>query len=244
MRNLRLDICYDGTKYKGFQRLPGNALTIQGKLEQVLSRLLNESIEVHGSGRTDAGTHALGQVVNFHCNSDLPCKKILAGLREYLPEDIGVYSCKNVSERFHARLNAKRKTYRYRIWNSAEPCVFDRKYIYQDADNLCLDDMREAANLLVGTHDFSAFCGNKNFKKSTIRTIESFEIVRNGNEVVFSVTGNGFLQHMVRIMVGTLLEVGKGKRSCDSIAQLFGAAREQSGPMVPSIGLCLMEVQY
>ena len=244
MRNLRLDICYDGTKYKGFQRLPGNVPTIQGKLEQALSRLLGETVEVHGSGRTDAGTHALGQVVNFHCESELSCDEIVSGLRQYLPEDIGIYSCKVASQRFHARLNAKQKTYRYRIWNSLEPCVFDRKYVHTDADNLCIEDMRAAANLFVGTHDFSAFCGNRNFKKSTVRSVESFEIVQNGNEVVFTVTGNGFLQHMVRIMVGTLLEVGKGTRSAESISQLFGAKRESAGPAIPSMGLCLMEVRY
>ena len=114
MRNLRLDLCYDGTKYKGWQRLPGAASTIQGKLEQVLSRILDEPIEVIGSGRTDSGTHALGQVANFHCNSRLSAEKILEGLRQYLPEDIGVYGCRDVSPRFHARLNAKKKTYRYK----------------------------------------------------------------------------------------------------------------------------------
>ena len=123
MRNVRLDICYDGTRYKGWQRLTGKEATLQGKLEQILSRLLDESIEVSASGRTDAGTHALGQVVSFHCNSTMPCEEILQGLRTYLPEDIGVFACKNVSERFHARLNAKTKTYRYRLWNSWEPCA-------------------------------------------------------------------------------------------------------------------------
>ena len=124
MRILRLDICYDGTKYKGWQRLANSDHTIQGKLETTLSRLLQEEIRVFGSGRTDAGTHALGQVVSFSCNSSMPCEEILAGLRMYLPEDIGVYACKNASPRFHARLNAKTKTYRYRLWNSKAPCVF------------------------------------------------------------------------------------------------------------------------
>ncbi len=244
MRNLRLDICYDGTKYNGWQRLANKENTIQGKLERTLSRLLDEDIQVTASGRTDAGTHALGQVVNFHCNSDLPCDEILAGLRTFLPEDIGVYSCKNVSHRFHARLNAKMKTYRYRLWNSEAPCVFDRKYVHIDRDALDLKAMQAAANHFVGTHDFSAFCGNKNMKKSTVRSIQSFDITREGDEIHFTVMGNGFLQHMVRIMVGTLLEVGKGARDADSIPELFGGVRSDAGGAVPACGLCLMEVTY
>ena len=244
MRNLRLDICYDGTKYKGFQRLPSNQPTIQAKLEQVLSRLLGEPIEVSASGRTDAGTHALGQVVSFHCESAMPCEEILNGLRQYLPEDIGIYCCKNVSERFHARLNAKTKTYRYRVWNSENPCVFDRKYVYIFRDMLDVERMRQAASIYIGTHDFAAFCDNKHMKKSTVRCIHRFEILRQGDELVFEVTGNGFLQHMVRIMVGTLLEVGKGLRSPESINELYRSVRAEAGPAVPACGLCLMEVSY
>jgi len=244
MRNLRLDICYDGTKYKGFQRLPGGQPTIQAKLEQTLSRLLDEPIEVSASGRTDAGTHALGQVISFRCANKMPCEEILKGLRQYLPEDIGVYSCKNASERFHARLNAKTKMYRYRIWNSEKPCVFERKYVYIDTMPMDLEAMRKAAQAYVGIHDFSAFCANKHMKKSTVRTIESFEILRSGDELIFTVTGNGFLQHMVRIMIGTLLEVGKGLRQADSITALYGAERAEAGPAVPACGLCLMEVTY
>lgn len=244
MRNLRLDICYDGTRYKGWQRLSGETNTIQGKLEQTLSRLLGENIEITGSGRTDTGTHAAGQVANFHCQSNMSCADILAGLQAYLPEDIGVYACKNVSERFHARLNAKEKTYRYRLWNSQQPCVFERKYVYTDRRSFDLDTMRLAAQQFVGTHDFSAFCGNRNMKKSTVRSIRSFEIERNDNELVFTVTGNGFLQHMVRIMVGTLLEVGTGERTAESIAALYGGVRADAGPAVPACGLCLMEVTY
>lgn len=244
MRNVRLDICYDGSRYKGWQRLQGNDQTIQYKLEQTLSRLLGESVEISASGRTDAGTHALGQVVSFRCTSLMPCGDILLGLRQYLPEDIGVYSCKNVSERFHARLNAKAKTYRYRLWDCEEPCVFERKYVYTDRRSFDLPAMQMAAQQFVGTHDFSAFCGNRNMKKSTVRCIERFIVERQGNEIRFTVTGNGFLQHMVRIMVGTLLQVGVGERPVDSISDLFGAERAQAGPAVPACGLCLMEVSY
>ena len=244
MRNVRLDICYDGTRYRGWQRLSTTDNTIQQKIETALSRILEEPIELTGSGRTDAGTHAAGQVANFHCSSQMPCEEILSQLRRYLPEDIGIYSCRNVSERFHARLNAKTKTYRYRLWNSESPCVFERKYVYTDPRGLEIDKMREAAQLFLGQHDFSAFCANKNMKKSTVRYIHSLNVERAGNEIVFTVTGNGFLHHMVRILVGTLLEVGRGERAIESIPELFGAQRAQAGELLPSCGLCLMEVTY
>lgn len=244
MRNVRLDICYDGTRYRGWQRLLSADNTIQQKIETALSRILNEPIELTGSGRTDAGTHAAGQVANFHCDSQMPCEEILSHLRRYLPEDIGIYSCRNVSERFHARLNAKTKTYRYRLWNSESPCVFDRKYVYIDPRPVDVAKMREAAKLFLGQHDFSAFCANKNMKKSTVRYIQSLDVEVSGEEIVFTVTGNGFLHHMVRIMVGTLLEVGRGERSVESIPELFGAQRAQAGELLPACGLCLMEVSY
>lgn len=244
MRNIRLDLCYDGSRYKGWQRLAGTSNTIQGKLESTLSRLLDESIEIVGSGRTDAGTHAKYQVANFHCNSALSCEEILSGLRMYLPEDIGIYSCRNVSERFHSRLNAKTKTYRYRVWTSDKPCIFERKYVHIDRRALDCEKMREAAIHYIGLHDFSAFCGNKNFKKSTERYIHSFDIYELENTAEFVVCGNGFLHHMVRIMVGTLLEVGRGERDTDSIPALFGAPRADAGELIPACGLCLEEVTY
>lgn len=244
MRNLRLDLCYDGSRYKGWQRLPNTENTIQAKLETTLSRILGEQVEVVGSGRTDAGTHAKMQVVNVHCNSDMPCDEILRELRRYLPEDIGIYSCRNVSPRFHARLNAKTKTYVYRVWNSDQPCVFERKYVLQFSEELDVDIMQAAATHFIGSHDFSAFCANKHMKKSTVRHIHSFYVERIGPEIQFSVTGNGFLHHMVRIMVGTLLEVGTGKRDQDSIPALFGQERAKAGELIPACGLCLMEVTY
>ena len=244
MRNVRLDICYDGTKYKGWQRLTSSDNTIQSKLETALSRILDEPIEVIGSGRTDAGTHAKMQVVNFHCNSAMECTEILSLLRRYLPEDIGIYSCRNVSERFHARLNAKTKTYVYRIWNSETPCVFERKYVYKDTSKLDVAAMQIAAEHFLGTHDFSAFCANKNMKKSTVRYVHAIRVERIGEEIRITVTGNGFLHHMVRIMVGTLLEVGRGERVPDDILDLFGRDREKAGVLVPACGLCLMEVNY
>ena len=244
MRNIRLDVCYDGTRYNGWQRQTSHDNTIQGKLETALSRILGESIEVSASGRTDTGVHAMGQVVNFHCESAMDCAAMLAELRRYLPEDIGIYSCREVSPRFHARLNALEKTYRYRLWNSEMPCVFDRRYVAVMPEKLDVDAMQKAADLLLGTHDFSAFCANKKMKKSTVRTIKSFTVERCGEELRFTVTGNGFLHNMVRILVGTLVEVGRGERSADSIPALFGARREEAGVLAPGKGLCLMEVRY
>ena len=244
MRNLRLDICYDGTRYRGWQRLPGKDDTIQGKLETALSRILGEPIEISGSGRTDAGVHALGQVANFHCESTMTAEEILQNLRRYLPEDIGIYSCRDASPRFHARLNAKEKTYRYRIWNSDKPCVFERRFVTVMPESLDVKAMEEAAKLLCGEHDFSAFCGNAKMKKSTVRFIRSIEIRREGDELQLYFTGNGFLHNMVRILVGTLVEVGRGERSPESIPALFGGKRAEAGFLAPGQGLCLMEVDY
>ncbi len=244
MRNLRLDICYDGTRYRGWQRLSGVENTIQGKLEQALSRILEEPIEVSGSGRTDAGVHAMGQVANFHCNSPMPCEDILQQLRRYLPEDIGIYSCKEAAPRFHARLNAQTKTYRYRIWNSEEPCVFQRRYVTVLPEKLDLAAMEKAAGYLLGEHDFSAFCAAKGKKKSTVRRIDQILIRREGQELIFDITSNGFLYNMVRIMVGTLVEVGQGLREPESIPDLFGAERASAGRLMSAQGLCMMEVTY
>ena len=244
MRNLRLEICYDGTRYRGWQRLPGRDDTIQGKLETALSRILGEPIELSGSGRTDAGVHAKGQVANFHCDSAMPPEEILQNLRRYLPEDIGIYSCKEASPRFHARLNAREKTYCYRIWNSDAPCVFERRFVAVMLEPLDVEAMKQAADLLLGQHDFYAFCGNAKMKKSTVRELYAIDISRQGQEIQIRFTGNGFLYNMVRILTGTLIEVGRGVRSPESIPALFGAKREQAGFLAPAQGLCLEEVVY
>ena len=225
MRNIRIDICYDGTRYRGWQRRAGVENTIQGKLEQTLTRILGEPIEISGSGRTDAGAHAMGQVANFHCNSRMNTDEILSQLRRYLPEDIGIYSCREAGERFHARLNAKSKTYRYRIWNSQSPCVFQRRFVSVLPQPLDMAAMEKAAAHLLGEHDFSAFCAAKSKKKSTVRRVDRIKIYREGEEIRFDVTGNGFLYNMVRILVGTLVEVGLPQREADSIPPLFGADR-------------------
>ena len=244
MRNIRIDICYDGTRYRGWQRLAGVENTIQGKLEQTLTRILGEPIEISGSGRTDAGAHAMGQVANFHCNSRMNTDEILSQLRRYLPEDIGIYSCREAGERFHARLNAKSKTYRYRIWNSQSPCVFQRRFVSVLPQPLDMAAMEKAAAHLLGEHDFSAFCAAKSKKESTVRRVDRIKIYREGEEIRFDVTGNGFLYNMVRILVGTLVEVGLHQREADSIPALFGADRANAGMLMEAQGLCLMEVTY
>ena len=244
MRNLRLDLCYDGTRYRGWQRLPGAENTIQGKLEQTLTRILGEQIEVSGSGRTDAGVHAMGQVASFHCENPMPEEEILAQLRRYLPEDIGIYSCKEASPRFHARLNAKEKTYRYRIWNSEAPCVFQRRYVACFPEKLDVVAMNRAGQQLLGEHDFAAFCTRAKVKKSTVRCITALGVTRTGNEIQITVTADGFLYNMMRILAGTLIEVGRGERSVESIPALFSEQRKNAGFLAPAQGLCLMEVNY
>lgn len=244
MRNLRLDICYDGTRYRGWQRLAGQNGTIQGKLEQCLEQILGEPVTLSGSGRTDAGVHAAHQIANFHTASALGADEILCALRRYLPEDIGIFSCEEAAERFHARLNAKRKTYRYRIWNSDEPCVFDRRYVYRLAQRLDVQKMREAGQRMLGEHDFSAFCTAAGKKKSTVRRVDALRVESVEREVRITVSANGFLYNMMRILAGTLIEVGQGVRAPESIPPLFGAKREAAGFLAPACGLCLMGVEY
>ena len=171
-------------------------------------------------------------------------EKILEQLRRYLPEDIGIYSCEEASPRFHARLNAAGKTYRYRIWTGDAPCVFERRYVWIDPEELDTAAMNRAASYLLGEHDFSAFCGNRKMKKATVRRIDSLTVSRKGSELRITVTGNGFLYNMVRILAGTLVEVGRGQRTPESIPALFGAPREKAGFLAPPQGLCLMEVTY
>ena len=245
MKNFRMLLAYDGTRYRGWQRLGNSGDTIQGKLETALSRILGTPVEVSGSGRTDAGAHAAGQVASFRAETVMGAELILRELRRYLPEDIGVLSLEEAPPRFHARLSATGKTYVYRVWNSAVPNVFERRYVYQMPEPLDLAAMERAAADLLGTHDFLAFSSNKHFKKSSIRTITDLQIQRIGPEVRFTVTGDGFLYNMVRILVGTLLEIGVHRREADSMpAILASRRRENAGETAPARGLCLMEVYY
>ena len=250
MQNYKLTLQYDGSRYLGWQRLPNSERTIQGKLEQILSRLLNEPIFVVGSGRTDAGVHARGQVASFCCASEMPCGEILSGLRCYLPEDIGAVSLEPVPERFHARLSAVRKHYRYRIRNGEGPRVFERRYEYAYPLPLDLAAMERAAALLTGTHDYRSFCAKKSEKKSAVRTVERIalcvsEETGDSRLLELDFIGNGFLYQMVRILTGTLLEVGRGLRQPEEMPALLAAKdRALAGFTVPAKGLCLMEVEY
>lgn len=245
MYTYRLILAYDGSRYNGWQKQGNTPNSIQEKLETLLTRLLGEPIEVSASGRTDAGVHAMGQVVSFHTASRQDCPVLLSELRRYLPEDIGALELTEAAPRFHARLNAVGKTYVYRVWNSDVPNVFERKYMYTFTEPLDLAAMETAAAALMGTHDFMSFCANRRVKKSTVRTIESIHMDRLGNELRFTVTGDGFLYNMVRILVGTLLEVGMGKRSPDSMAALLAAKdRSKAGYLVPPHGLRLEKVFY
>ena len=216
-------------------------------------RLLGESIELAGSGRTDAGVHALGQVANFRTESELGCAELVKELNRYLPEDIAVLSAQEAPPRFHSRLNAARKTYLYRIWNSPvyriwnSPVhnVFERKYVYALEQELDEEAMRRAADRLLGTHDFRAFSSYRRTKKSTVRTLEQIGIERRGEELQLSFTGDGFLYHMVRILAGTLIEVGLHRREPEEMERILASLdREQAGFTAPAQGLCLVSVEY
>ena len=245
MYTYRLTLSYDGSRYNGWQKQGNTKNTIQEKLETLLTRLIGEEIEVNGSGRTDAGVHAMGQVASFRTTQPQDCRKLLADIRHYLPEDIGALELSEASPRFHARLNATGKTYVYRVWTHEAPNVFERKFLYTVTESLDLAAMREAAAHLVGAHDFMSFCANKRMKKSTVRTITSLDITPIGHELRFTVSGDGFLYNMVRILVGTLLEVGTGKRDATSIPVLLEAKdRSKAGYLVPPQGLRLEAVYY
>ncbi len=244
-RNFMLTLCYDGSRYRGWQRQGNTDNTIQARMEALLSRLLGQEIEIAASGRTDAGVHARRQVCSFKADTDDDVLFMLTELRKHLPEDIGALALAEAAPRFHARLNCREKTYVYRVWNSDEPNVFERRYLYVFPASLDLDAMRKAADMLLGEHDFSAFCSNKHMKKSAVRTLQSIEIERRGGEVRFRFTGNGFLYNMVRILTGTLLEVGSGQRSVESVrGALESLDRARAGFTAPAQGLILWDVRY
>ena len=245
MRNFKIVLQYDGTRYQGWQRQVSTDNTIQGKLEALLSKMCNESVEIQGAGRTDAGVHAYGQVANFHIDTDKTAAEVMEYMNMYLPEDISVICCKEVPQRFHARLNAKGKVYCYHIWNSTSKPIFRRKYVHEVPGELDMTAIRKAADALCGTHDYQSFTSTKRGKKSTVRTVESIDIERVGEEIIFTFKGNGFLYHMVRIMMGTLIEVGLGIRKAEDIPSIIDAKdRSKAGHLIPGKGLVLMEVTY
>ncbi|MCM1099812.1 MAG: tRNA pseudouridine(38-40) synthase TruA [Clostridium sp.] len=245
MRNIRLILQYEGAGYQGWQRQTSSDNTIQGKLETLLSRMCGEPIELQGSGRTDAGVHALGQVANFHTECDMPVEEMIRYINRYLPADIAVVDIAEAAPRFHSRLNAKGKHYEYCVINSAVPDVFRRRYALEVPEQLDVAAMQRAAGLLLGEHDFKSFTSAKRGKKSTVRRIDELTIEREGSLLRFSFRGNGFLYHMIRIIMGTLLEVGRGERSPESMTEILAARnRERAGALAPAKGLTLVEVFF
>lgn len=212
MPNFCMTLSYDGTRYNGWQRQGNTPDTVQGRLETALSALLGQPVEVAGSGRTDAGVHARMQTASFRAKTDLPAPELLRRLRAQLPGDIGVLTLTEAGPRFHARLSCRGKTYVYRVWNSDTPNVFERRYVYALPQPLDTAAMQRAAALLCGRHDYTSFCANRHMKKSAVRTVDAITVERLGEEVRLTFSGEGFLYHMVRILTGTLLEVGLGQR--------------------------------
>ncbi|MCD8324098.1 MAG: tRNA pseudouridine(38-40) synthase TruA [Clostridiales bacterium] len=243
--NYKMLLSYDGSRYLGWEHQPNTDMTIQGKLEQVLSRMTGQETEVIGAGRTDAGVHARGMVANARMETALSETEIRDYMNRYLPDDICVRDVRQASDRFHSRYNARGKTYRYTCYVGECKPVFDRKYVYVPEDVPDVARMQKAAELLIGTHDFASFCSNPRMKKSTVRKVDRIEIVQKGAYLTFTYHGTGFLQHMVRILTGTLLEVGYGKREPESMEELIAARqRALAGFTAPAKGLCLMKVDY
>ena len=244
MSTYRLTLSYDGTRWQGWQCQGNTENTIQKKLEDTLSQILGQPVEVAGSGRTDAGVHARMQTASFRAETSMLPDAILRELRAYLPEDIGAEALEEAPPRFHARLNCKGKTYLYRVWNSDAPCVFERRFVVRFPEPLDLDAMQKAAKYLEGTHDFAAFHTGRG-KKSTVRRIDSIEILRESEKVRLFFTGDGFLYNMARILAGTLLEVGVGRIGADDIpAILESGDRKLAGPTAPAKGLILWKTYY
>ncbi len=293
LRNYKLIIRYDGTRYKGWEHQPGTDMTIQGKMELAVIRMLNPSgkasfqegagnaetddadsdfadgkslqaagqdcaagrnclgsfegdiPEIISAGRTDGGVHALGMCANVHLDTGLNCTQIRDGLNRNLPDDICVISAEIVPDRFHARYNATGKTYRYTCYAGELKPVFDRRYCYELGSVPDIGEMRRAAGYIIGEHDFISFCGNPKMKKSCVRCVDRIDIEYSDERLTFTYHGTGFLQYMVRIMTGTLLEVGLGKRSSDSVPDILEARdRSQAGFTAPARGLSLVSVDY
>ena len=236
---------YDGARYLGWQRLGDSDKTVQGKIENILSNMTGEEIEIVGSGRTDAGTHAHGQVANFKTDSVMTVEAMQDHLNRYLPRDIVVKEVVDVPERFHARYHAISKKYSYYIWNNIVPSAFERNRSFHVVDDLNYSLMHQASQKFVGRHDFLAFSSLKKSKKSTVRTIESIKIIEHGNLVQFAFVGEGFLYNQIRIIMGTILAIGAGRMQLEDIDAIFASGiRAQAGETVPAHGLFLDEVYY
>ncbi len=243
-KRVRLIVAYDGTNYHGWQ-VQKNGITIESELNRCLSELLQEPIEVIGASRTDAGVHALGNVAVFDTQARMPAEKISYALNQRLPEDIRVQKSEEVDADWHPRHCDSRKTYEYRIYRGEFAMPVKRLYslfVYQKLD---VKKMQEAARYFVGEHDFKSFCQVGAQVETTVRTIYDVSVYEEGTDVVIRVTGNGFLYNMVRIMAGTLLEVGKGKRAPEEIREMIAAKnRESAGPTAPAHGLMLIKYEF
>ncbi|WP_078551430.1 tRNA pseudouridine(38-40) synthase TruA [Bacillus alkalicellulosilyticus] len=244
MNNYKLVIQYDGGRYKGWQRLGNGELTIQGKIESVLSELEGKPVEIIGAGRTDAGVHALEQIATFKSQKDVKESEIKKHLNRYLPQDISIVDVIKVHDRFHARYNAVNKTYVYKIWNEEYTHPFMRKYSMHVKEKLDVQKMKEAATHFVGEHDFTAFSNAKSKKKSMVRTIHSLELIHNDGFLEVRIRGNGFLYNMVRKIVGTLIEVGQGKVNAGSIPKALQAKERSPGLMAEAQGLYLKTIEF
>ena len=228
----------------GWQKQP-NKLNIQGEIERAIEEITGEKVELNASGRTDAGVHALGQVANGHLDTPMSCEEICEYMNHYLPEDIEILQVCQVSDRFHSRLNAREKLYRYRIGTGSHKNVFERKYLCPLHETYDVKAMEQAAGYLTGTHDFKSFCSNKKMKKSTVRTLYEIRLTQLPNELQIDYRGEGFLYNMVRILTGTLIEVGRGDRKPEEIPGILeGRDRGLAGFTAPARGLTLVEVRY
>lgn len=246
MRNIKVCIAYHGGAYHGFQRQK-NAVTVQQAIEEALAKILGEPIGINGCSRTDTGVHAREFYFNFLTALPIPCGGLKAGMNALLPEDIAVFSCEEAEEDFHARYCAKGKEYVYLVQNTPQRDVFSQKLALHYPKKLDEQRLDRAAKLFIGEHDFSAFCKAeaKAHLKSTVRTVYDFRVERNGDSVLFTVSGNGFLHNMVRIMVGTLLYINEGKRTeTDLIRSLQTGERADAGKTISPCGLYLNKVYY
>jgi tRNA pseudouridine38-40 synthase len=244
-RNFRLTLEYDGTRYAGWQ-WQKNALSVQGVVEESLRRLLNHPVRVTAGSRTDAGVHALGQVVSFRAASRLKPADLLRGLNALLPADVAVREAAEAAPDFNARRSAKGKLYGYRIWNHPQRSVFEQGYAWHLREPLQLEAMRRAGRDFLGRHDFSAFRAASCQAKSPVRVVRRLEVKQEGEgRIWIEIEGTAFLQYMARTMVGTLVEIGQGKRPAEGVAALLESGeRKQAGPTAPAQGLYLVRIFY